>query len=100
MRWYYEEVPGLGPVVVSRHAQAKMAEDGVPEEVFREALFDMLSEAREGFDVVRREARGVRVIIEMEPDGRPPTIAGGRRCRLVKTVYRVENTWIDPRRVV
>ena len=38
MDHYFPDVPGLGNVAVSRHAQARMVEDGISEHDFKEAL--------------------------------------------------------------
>ena len=92
MRYRYDDVPGLGDVVVSRHAQAKMKEDGIAEDTFQEVLFNG-AETREGFDIVRREGKGIRIIIEMRP-------TPWRGSRLVKTVYKKGTDWVDPRKVL
>ena len=40
MKHYYENVPGLGNVAVSRHAQSQMLEVGISQEAFDRALRD------------------------------------------------------------
>jgi len=40
MKHFYRDVPRLGNVAVSRHAQARMEADGISQEVFDKALFE------------------------------------------------------------
>ena len=40
MDHYIPDVPGLGNVAVSRHAQARMVEDRISEHAFKEALLN------------------------------------------------------------
>ena len=82
MEHYFPDVPGLGNVAVSRHAQDRMRQDGIGEGTFRDALTDGETIA-EGHDVVWREKHGIRIVILR----RPEPFAG---AMLVKTVYRVE----------
>ena len=81
MDHYFPDVPGLGNVAVSRHAQARMVEDGISEQDFKEALLNG-STTPDGQDVLWREKDGVRVVIL-----RQPTPFKG--AMLAKTVYRV-----------
>jgi hypothetical protein len=81
MEHYFPDVPGLGNVAVSRHAQARMVEDGISEHDFKEALFNG-STTPDGQDVLWREKDGVRMVIL-----RKPTPFKG--AMLAKTVYRV-----------
>ena len=80
MEHYFPDVPGLGNVAVSRHAQDRMAQDGISEEDFRDALMrgDTIPD---GQDIIWREKDGVRVVIL-----RRPTPFNG--AMLAKTVYR------------
>jgi len=82
MEHYFPNVPGLGNVAVSRHAQERMAQDGISEEDFADALMrgDTIPD---GQDVVWREKDGVRIVIL-----RKPTPFKG--AMLVKTVYRIK----------
>ena len=82
MDHYFPNVPALGNVAVSRHAQERMAEDGISEQDFVETLMrgDTIPD---GQDVVWREKDGVRIVIL-----RRPTPFKG--AMLVKTVYRIE----------
>ena len=81
MDHYFPDVPGLGNVAVSRHAQERMAQDGISEKDFVGALMrgDTIPD---GQDVVWREKDGVRIVIL-----RKPTPFKG--AMLVKTVYRI-----------
>ena len=81
MDHYFPDVPGLGNVAVSRHAQARLVEDGISEHDFKEALFNGTT-IPDGEDVLWREKDGVRVVIL-----RQPTPFKG--AMLAKTVYRV-----------
>jgi hypothetical protein len=40
MKHYYENVPRLGNVAVSRHAQSQMLDAGISQEAFDRALLD------------------------------------------------------------
>jgi hypothetical protein len=79
---YFPDVPGLGNVAVSRHAQERMAQDGISEEDFRDALMRGQT-IPDGQDIVWREKDGVRVVIL-----RRPTPFKG--AMLAKTVYRIK----------
>lgn len=79
---YYPDVPGLGNVAVSRHAQERMDEYNITQSVFERALLTPTSEVQEGTDILWRERDLVRVVIIQ----RPVPFAG---AKLVKTVIRV-----------
>jgi hypothetical protein len=81
---YFPDVPGLGNVAVSRHAQARMQEDGISETAFRDVLINGET-IPDGQDVVWREKDGVRIVILR----RPEPFAG---AMLAKTVYRIEES--------
>jgi hypothetical protein len=81
MDHYFPDVPGLGNVALSRHAQARMVADGISEHDLKEALLNG-STTPDGQDVLWREKDGVRVVIL-----RRPTPFKG--AMLAKTVYRV-----------
>jgi len=84
MNHFYRDVPGLGNVAVSRHAQARAEEDGISQEAFDRVLLSPLTpDVQEGADIVWRERDGIRLVILMNPT--PNTGA-----KLVKTMYRVE----------
>jgi hypothetical protein len=82
MDHYFPDVPGLGNVALSRHAQERMIRDGISDDAFRDALFNGKT-IPDGHDVVWREKDGVRVVIL-----RQPTPFKG--AMLAKTVYRVQ----------
>ena len=80
MDHYFPDVPGLGNVAVSRHAQARMVEEG-----FRSTTSEALlngSTTPDGQDVLWREKDGIRVVILRQP-------SPFKGAMLAKTVYRV-----------
>jgi hypothetical protein len=79
---YYPNVPGLGNVAVSRHAQERMDEYNIPQSVFERALLKPTREVEEGTDILWRERDQVRVVILQ----RPVPFHG---AKLVKTVIRI-----------
>ena len=82
MEHYFPDVPGLGNVAVSRHAQERMTRDVISEHEFRDVLFngDIVPD---GHDVVWRQKTGLRIVLL-----RTPTPFRG--AMLVKTVYRID----------
>ena len=84
MKHFYRDVPRLGNVAVSRHAQARMETDGISQEVFDKTLFEPTRpDVPDGMDILWRERNGLRIVIITNPT--PNTGA-----KLVKTVYRVQ----------
>lgn len=84
MDHFFRGVRGLGNVAVSRHAQARMAEDGIHPDAFTRALLEPTRpDVRDGADVLWRERDGLRIVILTNPT---PNLG----AVLVKTVYRVE----------
>ena len=84
MTHFYRNVPKLGHVAVSRHAQKRMEEDNISEEAFaRVLLAPVKPDIKDAADIVWRERDGIRIVILENPT--PPSGA-----KLVKTVYRVE----------
>ena len=79
---YFPNVPGLGNVALSRHAQERMAQDGISENELKEALLRGAT-TPDGQEVVWREKDGVRVVIL-----RRPTPFKG--AMLATTIYRIE----------
>jgi hypothetical protein len=81
-KYYYTDVPRLGNVAVSRHAQDRMDEHGISQAMFERALLEP-----DGADVIEpggirwRQKDGVRVVII----DRPEPFKG---AKLVKTVMR------------
>ena len=72
MKHYYENVPGLGNVAVSRHALSQMFEVGISQEAFDRALLDPTQpNTPDGPDIVWRERDGLRLVILTNPDPEP-----------------------------
>ena len=82
MKHYFPNVPGLGNVAVSRHAQDRMREDGIAESMFEDALMNGET-IPDGQEVIWRQKDDMRVVILRKPE----PFAG---AMLVKTVYRVK----------
>jgi hypothetical protein len=84
MNHFYRNVPKLGHVAVSRHAQARAEEDSISQEAFDRVLLEPVqSDIPDGADILWRERDGIRQVILTNPT---PNIG----AKLVKTVYRVE----------
>lgn len=80
---YYADVPRLGNVAVSRHAQDRMGEHGISQAMFESALLDPDGEdTLEPGGIRWRQKSGIRVVII----DRPEPFAG---AKLVKTAMRV-----------
>ena len=82
MEHYFPNVPGLGNVAVSRHAQERMVQDGISENELKEALLHGTT-TPDGQEVIWREKGGVRVVIVKRPNP-------FRGAMLATTIYRVE----------
>jgi hypothetical protein len=82
MGHYYKNVPGLGSVAVSRHAQYNIRQQQIPESNFIKVLFESKS-LEEGFEVVRREGFGIRIIILLNP-------TPFKGAKLVKSVFSIK----------
>ena len=81
---FYRNVPGHGSVAVSRHAQARMDEDDISQELFEKVLLTPpKADIPDGQEILWREGYGVRIVIIVNPT---PNYG----ARLVKTVYRIE----------
>ena len=83
MEHYFPNVPGLGNVALSRHAQERMVEDGISERELKEALLHGTT-TPDGQEVVWREKAGIRVVILRKP-------TPFRGAMLATTTYRVES---------
>jgi Domain of unknown function (DUF4258) len=81
-QYYYQAVPGLGNVAVSRHAQQRMDEHKISQAMFERALFTPTKEVEEGPEILWRERDNIRIVIVQRP--KP-----FRGARLVKTVMKV-----------
>jgi hypothetical protein len=87
-RHYVPDVPKLGNVAISRHAQAQAEVYQVSEDTFHDVL-QHGTDRPDGLEVIWREKAGVRLVILR----RPQPFQG---AMLVKTVYRVkrqETAW-------
>jgi hypothetical protein len=82
MTHYFSDVPGLGAVAVSRHAQAKAQTDGITDAMFTKVLLHGET-VPEGNDVVWRVGDGIRIVILRRPEP-------FKGAALVKTVFREE----------
>ena len=82
MEHYFPNVPGLGNVALSRHAQERMVEDGISANELKEALLRGAT-TPDGQDVIWRERDGVRVVILKKP-------TPFRGAMLATTIYRVQ----------
>lgn len=81
-KYYFTEVPGLGNVAVSRHAQEQADKQGITEAVFWRVL-QQGKDRPDGLGTVWREAVGIRLVILRRPEP-------FRGAMLVTTVYRVQ----------
>ena len=82
IKHYYANVPDIGNVAVSRHAQNRLAEDGISERKFEAALLRGDS-VPEGQEILWRQKDGVPLVILLKPEP-------FRGATLVKTAYRIE----------
>ena len=78
MKHFYDEVPKLGNVVVSRHAQDRRKEMGITEEEFERVLL-----RPNGTDIIWRERDNIRLVITTRP-------YPDKGAKLVKTVFRIQ----------
>jgi hypothetical protein len=79
---YYPNVPGLGNVAVSRHAQGRMDEHNISQKAFERALFTPTNEVTEDADILWRERDNVRIVIIQRP-------IPFRGAKLVKTLMKI-----------
>jgi hypothetical protein len=81
---FYRDVPGIGNVAVSRHAQDRMIELGISQAEFDLTLFEPSEpDIPEGSQIVWRVRYGVRLIIVPRP-------TPFRGAALVKTIFRIK----------
>lgn len=84
MKHFCRNVPGLGHVAVSRHAQAQKEAAGISQEQFDRALLKPVRpDVFEGQDILWRERDALRIVILANPQP-------FRGAKLVKTVFRVQ----------
>lgn len=81
-KYYFEDVPGVGNVAVSRHAQERAESEGITNRAFEQALLNGAT-IPEGPGVLWRELNGIRLVILTRPDPY-------RGAALVKTCFRVQ----------
>ncbi len=82
MKHYYKNVPGLGNVALSRHAQDAARKHNVTDKMMADIL-ENGENTSDGFDVILREMDGIRLVILRKPNP-------FRGAKLVKTLFRVE----------
>lgn len=85
VHYYYDDIPGLGNVAVSRHAQARAAELGISETKFLDVLLNG-TDRPDGMEEVWREKGAIRLVILLRP-------TPFRGAKLVKTIFRVKPQW-------
>ncbi len=84
MEHYFTDVPKLGNVAVSRHAQERIKEENISPEEFRKTLFEPTApDVQDGPEIIWRERHNVRLVILLQPQPY-------RGAKLVKTVFRVQ----------
>jgi hypothetical protein len=84
MKHFYRDVKGLGNVAVSRHAQARMEDEGISQELFDRVLLEPSQpDIPDGMDVLWREGEGLRIVTLTNP-------TPNRGAKLVKTAYFVK----------
>lgn len=82
VKFYYENVPGLGNIAVSRHALARLEEHDISQSLFEDVLFNG-EIIPEGQQITWRESKQIRLVIINKPEP-------FRGAKLVKTVYRIQ----------
>lgn len=84
MNHFYKDVPKLGNVAVSRHAQTQMINAAITEQSFQRVLLNPIQpDIPDGTDIVWRERDDIRIVILTNPT---PNVG----AKLVKTVYRIK----------
>jgi hypothetical protein len=78
VKFYYENVPGIGNVAVSRHAQERVAQFEIQESAFAQIL--TTGETIPDGECIIRQIGMVRIVILLKP-------TPFRGAALVKTVY-------------
>lgn len=84
MKHYYTDVPGLGNVALSRHAQSKADDEGFSEAAVSEALHNPIGEdIPDGMNVVFRDRGRLRLVVNKRP-------TPFRGAALVTTIIRLQ----------
>jgi hypothetical protein len=81
-KYYFEDVPGIGNVAVSRHAQERAESEGITSRAFEQVLLNGAT-VSEGEGVLWREMNGIRIVVLTRPEP-------FRGAALVKTCFRVQ----------
>jgi hypothetical protein len=82
VKHYYKNVPGLGNVAVSRHAQDRIREDAISDKDFEDALFNGET-IPDTHAACFRDKNGIRLVIVHRPEP-------FRGAKLVTTAFRKE----------
>ena len=85
-KYYYSNIPHLGNIAVSRHAQSRLDEYKISQSIFEDILYNG-KETKEGFNILHKDSHGIRLIIILNPD--PPTGA-----KLISTIIKLKPTSI------
>ena len=85
MTHFFDDVPGMGNVVLTRHAQDKARQEGISEEEVERALVRG-QDTPDGMDIVFREYKGLRLVVVVNP-------TPNRGAKVVKTLYRVQPSY-------
>lgn len=82
-RFYYKDVPKLGNVAVTRHAQQNMIEQKISQQTFDDVLYNGEEEIYDTFDVLRKFGKGICIVILLKP-------TPDRGAKVVKSTFRVK----------
>ena len=85
MTYFYDDIPRLGNVVLTRHAQDKAHQEGITEEEIERALVNG-QDTPDGMNIIWRQFRNLRLVIILKPT---PDLGS----KVVKTLYRVKPNW-------
>lgn len=87
MQHFYRQVPGLGNVALSRHAQARADEEGFSDEMVRKALLEPdtpdIPAIPDGHNILFRSRGPLRFVINRRP-------TPFRHASLVTTIIRIQ----------
>jgi transcriptional/translational regulatory protein YebC/TACO1 len=85
MNHFFDDVPGLGNVVLTRHAQDKARQEGISTEEIERALVHG-HDTPDGMDITWREYKGLRLVVLLNP-------TPNRGAKVVKTLFRVKPSY-------
>ena len=84
MQHFYKQVPGLGNVALSHHAQAKAEAEGFSDEMVRKALLEPdTPDIPDGHNILFRSRGQLRFVINRRP-------TPFRHASLVTTIIRIQ----------